>query len=489
MRGTMLISCLKAEWLRMGRDRANLLVLLLFAMLCLLAAANGWHEAHQRMQQQQQGGEAAQQRLARLQHEAAGIAPGRPLQPQGPDPASPAKVAHGDGTFRVALPPGAGAALALGTALQLPQSIEVSSRSRHTQAAMQTLTNPALASNGHFDLAFVVVVLLPLVAIALAWRVQAHDRETGTWPLLQSIPGAARGLWTAGLLLRWCLLCISPLLAAAVAVFGFAGAGPQAWLAWGSFAAVVLMYGFLWLALACLLNLTPARSPTLALGLIGLWLLAVFGVPAGVAASAPDLPSRLATITQLRALDAPSRTAGQALEDSYRASLPEAASRAATPQKGDFRIRQFSTQQAFDQQAAPIVARVDAAVAQAHERVARLSWLSPALAAQLALEHIAGSDLPRHQHFMAQVDDYQARWRDHFRPLVLSMRNMTAADYDAIPRFQHAEPATVRAAQGLKQTTTAVLGWLLIALVGVTWLARRRRHPASPPVSPPFHSS
>lgn len=482
------ISYIKAEWLRMGRDRANLWVLFLFAALCLLAAANGWNEVRLRLHQQQQASEAAQQRLIRMQLEVAGTAPNRPLQAQSPDPASPAKVAHGDGAFRAVLPPSAGAALALGTALQLPQSVEVSSRSRHTQAAIQTLTNPALASNGHFDLAFVVVVLLPLAAIALAWRIQAHDRETGTWPMIRSIPGAARGLWTAGLLLRWGLLCIAPLLAAAVAVFGISGFGLQAWLAWGSFAVIVLLYGFLWLGLACLLNLTPARSPTLALGLIGLWLLAVLGVPAGVAASAPDLPSRLATIAQLRALDAPSRTEGQALENSYRASLPEAAAKAATPQKGDFRIRQFYTQLAFDQKAVSVVAHVDAAVAQAHERVARLSWLSPALAAQLALEQIAGSDLPRHQHFMAQVDSYQARWRSYFHPLVLSMRNMTVADYDGIPRFQYAGPmVTSTPAHGLKQTTTAVLGWLLIAIAIVTWSTRQR--PARPSVSELVHSS
>lgn len=483
MHYTLLISCLKAERLRMARDRTNLLILCLFALLCLLATATGMQETRQRSLQQQQFTQTTLLQLSNMQMEAAGIAPDRPLQPQGPDPVSPAKLAYGDGAFRVSLPPRAGAALALGTTLQLPQSIEVSSRSRHTQAAMQTLANPALASSGQFDLSFVVVLLLPLAAIALAWRVQAYDREAGTWPLIQSIPGAALGLWVAGLVLRWGMLCIAPLVAAAVAVFGFAGFGLESWLAWGGFALVVLPYGFLWVAMACLLNLTPARSPTLALGLIGLWLLAVFGVPAGVMVNAPDLPSRLETISQLRALDAPSRTEGQALEERYRASLPETASKAATPQKGDFRIRQFSVHQAFDLKAALIVAQIDAAVAQVHEHVARWSWLSPALAAQLALEQIAGSDLPRHQNFMAQVDGYQALWRGFFRPLVLSMRNMTATDYDEIPRFVYTESTAEEHApmRWQKRVATADLFWLLIVLGIVIWATRQRQ------VSPPVH--
>ncbi|WP_349744457.1 DUF3526 domain-containing protein [Roseateles cavernae] len=473
MNGIFRAAYFKAEWLRFSRDRANLLVLGILTLLCLIATANGWHGAQQRRQVQQQATASALERLARMQHEVASIAPDRPLIAQGIDPASPAKLANGDATFRVGLPPAAGAALALGTAALLPQSIEVSTRTRHTQAANQNIVNPALASSGSFDLAFVVVVLMPLAAIALAWRLQAHDRELGTWRLISAVPGAARGLFAAALLLRLALLCFAPLLGGALAVFGFAGFGSAAWLSWGSYALIVLLYALLWLVLAGLLNLTPARSQTLALSLVGLWLVAVFGVPAGIAAGAGPLPSRLATIVELRALDAVSRVDGEALEEGYRASHPEAMPGESMPQKGDHRIRLFSTQLAFDMKAAPIVAKVDAAVAQENERVERLSWLSPALAAQVALEQLAGNDLHRHQRFMAQVDAYQACWRDYFRPLVLSMRNMRATDYDGIPRFQFTGPPVLMPVSGLPQTAAAVAAWLLIAAAAVA-LARRR---------------
>lgn len=478
------IAYFKAEWLRFSRDRANLLTLALFALLCLGAALNGLHGAQQRQRVQQQATAGTLERLASMQREVAAIAPDRPLVVQGIDPASPAKLANGDGTFRVGLPPAAGAALALGTSGLLPQSIEVGTRTRHTQAANQNLANPALASSGGFDLAFVLVVLLPLAAIALAWRVQAHDRELGTWRLINAVPGATRGLFTAALLLRLALLCSAPLLAGALAVFGFAGLGAQALLAWGSFALVALLYALLWLALAGALNLSTAASPTLALSLVGLWLLAVFVVPAAIEAGAAPLPSRLATIAELRALDAASRVDGEALEEGYRASHPEAMPGELTPQKGDHRIRLFSTQLAFDLKAAPIVAKVDAAVAREYARVERLSWLSPALAAQLALEAIAGSDLRRHQHFMAQADAYQTRWRDYFRPLILSMRNLRAADYDGIPRFSYAAPPA--ATTPLAHTAAAVAVWLLGALALMAAARRRAAGDASSVRGIPF---
>ncbi len=468
----MNITYWRAEWLRFRRDRANLLVLALFALLALAAAINGVREVRQGAVAQQQATLDAEQRLARMRQDVQAIAPDRPLVAQGIDPASPAKLANGDGTFRVGLPPAAGAALAQGTSVVLPQTIEVSTRSRHTQAANQNLSNPASLGAGSFDLAFVVTTLLPLAAIALAWRVQAYDRELGTWRLIAAVPGAARGLLVSALLLRLVLLCLAAWLAGALAVFGHAGFGAEAWSVWAGYAAVVLLTALLWLALAALLNATALPSPTLALGLVGLWLLALFVMPAAIDAAAPAAPSRLATIAELRALDAASQADGEALEQSYRAAHPAAMPGELTPQQGDYRIRLFSTQLAFDLKAAPLVQEVDAAVAARQAWVERWSWLSPVLAAQLALEGASGSDLERHQHFMAQVDAYQARWRDYFQPMVLSLRNLRAADYDGIPRFDYSAPPT--AATPLARAIAAVAAWLLCALALMAAVRYRR---------------
>lgn len=462
-----------AEWLRFRRDRANLLVLALFALLALAAAINGVREVRQVAVAQQQATLDTEQRLARMRQEVQTIAPDRPLLAQGIDAASPAKLAFGDGSFRVGLPPAAGAALAQGTATVLPQSIEVSMRSRHPQAANQNLANPASLGAGSFDLAFVVTTLLPLAAIALAWRVQAYDRELGTWRLIAAVPGAARGLVVSALLLRLALLCLAAWLAGAVAVFGHAGFGAEAWGAWGSYAAVVLLTALLWLALAALLNATALPSSALALGLVGLWLLALFVVPAAIDAAAPAALSRLATIAELRALEAASQADGEALERSYRAAHPEAMPGPLTPQQGDYRIRRFSTELAFDLKAAPLVQEVDAAVAARQAWVERWSWLSPALTAQLALERASGSDLQRHQHFMTQVDSYQARWRDYFRPMVLSLRNLRAADYDGIPRFGYGAPPM--ATTPLARAAAAVAAWLLLCALALTAVVRYRR--------------
>ncbi len=229
----------------------------------------------------------------------------------------------------------------------LPQSIEVSIRSRHTQAANQNLANPAIAGGGGFDLAFVIVVLLPLAVIALTWRVQAHDRELGTWRLIAAVPGAARGCAPrataarrhavrggldrrgAGRLRPRGLRRRRPCGVGRLRIGGVARHRPMAGI--GSAA-----------------ERRARPSPTLALALVGLWLLSGLVLPAAIEAAAPPPPSRLATIAELRALDAVASADAAVLDASYRADHPEAMPGALTPPQGDYRVGLSSTQLAFD---------------------------------------------------------------------------------------------------------------------------------------------
>ena len=48
------------------------------------------------------------------------------------------------------------------------------------------LGNPLLSFLGHFDLAFVFVVLAPLLTIGITFNVFSGEEEGGTWPLLRS---------------------------------------------------------------------------------------------------------------------------------------------------------------------------------------------------------------------------------------------------------------------------------------------------------------
>ena len=52
------------------------------------------------------------------------------------------------------------------------------------------------------------------------------------------------------------------------------------------------------------------------------------------------------------------------------------------------------------------------------------------------LHDVAGSGAARQRHFRRQVADFHEAWRSFFEPRVLRGTSLTAADYDAFPRFR-----------------------------------------------------
>ena len=79
---------------------------------------------------------------------------------------------------------------------------------------------------GRFDLAFVVVYLLPLLVLALSFNVLSEEREQGTLALTLSQPVSARGVVAAKLAFR-ALLVVGMVLAVSLAGILVAGASTR----------------------------------------------------------------------------------------------------------------------------------------------------------------------------------------------------------------------------------------------------------------------
>jgi Domain of unknown function (DUF3526) len=66
-----------------------------------------------------------------------------------------------------------------------------------------------------------------------------------------------------------------------------------------------------------------------------------------------------------------------------------------------------------------------------------LAFFSPAILFQNAVDEITGAGQARHQHFLAQLDDY-VRARDAlFTSKIIRRENVRAVDIDQISRFEY----------------------------------------------------
>ncbi len=306
------------------------------------------------------------------------------------------------------------------------------------------LENPLGLLVGRFDLAFLVIYLLPLAILALTYDLVSGERENGTLAMSLSQPVRLARLVAAKAVFR-SAIPIAAVLALTLALLAASGLG-AGWrqLAWGLplWAVVVAAYGAFWAALSVFVNSLGRSSASNAVTLAAAWLALVLVIPQLLSISASmayPMPARTELVSAIReeALDL-RRDAKQLMAEFY-GEHPELRPEGfdeSQPDAGDV----FMLIQADNvRRAAPIEQRYNAQLARQQGLVNRLRFLSPAVAAQEALNDIAGTDSARYQRFRTQTESFRLRWFEHFIPRVIDRRAFQAEAVDAIPRFRFEE--------------------------------------------------
>ena len=343
-------------------------------------------------------------------------------------------------SLRATLPPGELALLTVGQAEGYPMAATIfpfiasnTIFDRHTAG----MKNPAVLAAGRFDLAFVIVWLLPLLVLAGSVDLFSAERERGMAPWLLSQPVAPAHLLAAKAAAR-ALLLVLPMAAILVAVLAFgSGAGPVSLLLAGGLA---LLYALFWLLLALVVNLVARTTAQAALACLAAWLALVVLLPA-LALGAADLAAPpFSQAERANALRAGALQARSELRAQQAASArPE---RVPAPDIPDSLRRRALEVERGEQ-------LIGLALQPYREQQGRrLAWLdglrvaSPAIALQDALERLAGSDAERALRFQRQAHGFLLEVRQLVGRYLEQDRLLTVADYDrGLPRFALREAA------------------------------------------------
>lgn len=334
--------------------------------------------------------------------------------------------------------------------------------------------NPALLGLGRFDLAFVIVYLVPLLILGLTYNVLSADRESGTLGLLLSQPlTAARVAWTR-IGLRTALVAGAVVLGGALALLLFAPRPLAADILprLGLWSLVALVWCGFWGVIAGFVAARNAGSDSNALLLLLCWATLTLLLPAAIVLAAQTLaptPSRLEYVTAARAAENAANARGGALLQGYLLDHPElevTQDSAVAPFIKAFVLVQREVEQAV----APISARFEDRLARQQRIAGLLTWISPASLAQTALAELAGTSLARHRRFEAEARALRADWLVRLEAPLIAGRRLTPAEFAALPRPDFREtplPVVVAA------TWPPVLALLVYA--GLVLLAARRR--------------
>ena len=398
------------------------------------------------------------------------------------NPADPSSLGGGYGARYAYMPISPLAPLAFGQSDIRPDYYRVTNRSRINFLTETEIENPWNLLSGHFDLAFVVVYLFPLLIFTISYNFLSIEREQGTLRLVLSQPirlpvlVAGKIMVRAAALLAWALLV--PLVALTI-LRPEIRSSSYLWPLMG-WAALIVAYAAFWFALAVAVNAFGRSSATNALALVGIWILCVLVSPVVlnvVVSVARPVPSRteLATRTRLVTGEALTRYASLLSADYQYIDKPELL----RPQNGRMLIAgrmrgTYLMEKDVDEQLDSLLATFDRQLAAQQLLVSRYGAISPAIVAYEGLTAVAGTGVGRHLHFQQQIAAYHRTWREFFEPKILEGLAVTPEDLDRLPAFTWREEDS----GSVRDRVVAGLLQLLIpaAVLTVIGLWRLRRY-------------
>ncbi len=380
-------------------------------------------------------------RLEAMRAEVLDIEAGRATAARFRDPTRTAWVGEFLGNRFAAWPLAPLTAWSIGQRDLLPSYLKVGTLSREAWMFEDEIEHPLHLALGRFDLAYVAIVLLPLITLALSFDLLSSEREAGTLPLLLAQPLTLGAVVTAKVLVRavWLGVIVVTIVGAGVLL-----APPEAWSSSlmgraGLWTATAFAYGVFWIGLAACVNLFGGSSAANAVRLTALWMLLVIVVPAVLALAAAALhpaPPRLVVHERGRELR---REMGPQLADILEAHYrrhPE--QRPATFDQTDWAPGFYASQIVRDAELQPLYDAHDAQAAAQQALVDQWRWISPALLAQASLHDLSGTSPREFQRFMTAVASFHDAWRAFFYPRLFARTPMTAVDYERLPSFEFA---------------------------------------------------
>ena len=322
------------------------------------------------------------------------------------------------------------------------------------------MTSPVQLLFGSFDLAFVIVYLLPLLIIAFTYNVLSAEKEQGSLRLLASQPISVRKWVFQKLILRFFWLSVLVTLSLLAVIF-IAGIEPFQWNTSLSLLGLTLSYMLFWFALAFLVNLFVGSSAKNAVSLIGLWVVFVLLVPSvlnQMGSTLYPMPSRTLMINQMRERKAEATERQDEILDNFLRDHPEYAINDST-QARSFYHSYMASQKIVKEELEPVVNAYEEQLQKQQSWSKQLQWISPAIVVQQSLNQLAGTSTEDYENYRGQVINFAEEWREYLTSFLYNNTQFTQEDYSSLPQFQYqnAGKSTITTSFLIILLTTALL--------------------------------
>jgi ABC-2 type transport system permease protein len=338
--------------------------------------------------------------------------------------------------FHTSHHPSAWAPFALGQRDVQPFNLKVRLLALQGQLHEADLVSPLLAAYGSLDAAFVLVMLLPLLVIAMSYDLTSSEREGGTLDLARAQGVSELRLAAGKLAVRGALaalpfgalLLVAPLLLRAPWDRRFVGV-----------AAATGAYLLFWMLLAAGVAALRRDSTFNLLALAGLWIaLNVVGPALLNACAGLRVPIgeslELAVLQRHGYHSSWDRPLAETMDGFY-ARYPEWRG-STVPDHTYSNAWYYAMQQSGDSAAEPAFRAYMGAVAKRHALVRRLGAWLPAVALHNTLASAAETDVDAHLAYLRSVAQYHESLKGFFLPAIFDDRPISAMNWKDAPRHR-----------------------------------------------------
>ncbi|BBM83128.1 DUF3526 domain-containing protein [Candidatus Uabimicrobium amorphum] len=308
--------------------------------------------------------------------------------------------------------------------------------------AHDKFSNPVQQLFGNFDLAFVLVYLIPLIVIALSYNIISAEREQGTLKLVLSQPVTLTKWLFVKLVFRFsvifsmivfCILIILPILD----------------LSFSYMDTLLLLlltgiYISLYFFISLLVNLFSRHSGTNAVILVSIWVFFVMIFPATIGLFATTLypvPSRVKQLSEMRSAEKEAKEEGSKLLASFYEDHPELAVLEAPNE--DEALKRYNTfwktkyvvSKDIEEHTQPIIKHHAQQIQLRRDLSGILRFFSPAILYQESLNEIAGTSSRHYLAYQQQVQNFYDTWRKTISEKTFRNQKMTKKDLSNLPQF------------------------------------------------------
>ncbi len=329
------------------------------------------------------------------------------------------------------------------------------------------LSNPVQLLFGSFDLAFVIIYIIPLIIIAFSFNIFSAEKEYGSLKLIASQPISIIK-WTfqkIGIRYLWLVIITFLILIITFTVNGFDFSKNLS--GFTSMFLLVLAYITFWFSIVFLVNIFVNNSAKNAVSLLAIWVVIILIIPATISQFGNSLypvPSRTKLITEVREFKEEISKKQDKILDNFLRDHPEYADNG----KGtnySFWHKYLASQDIIEDELAPLVKTYEGQLKEQQNWVQKWQYFSPAIIVQQAFNSIAGTSTLDYQSYRQQVSTYTKEWRNYFVPMLYKNEKFSTEKYDNLPVFNFKNPESTSVPKAL---IPLFIFSLVIILIGVS---------------------